>query len=240
MNSAQLAYQETCEEKTVNRLSESQVMKQYLPLVKRSVSQLRSHCGAALAIEDMEQIVMMALLESSRRYPGEFDNGFLSYAGQRIRGAILDELRRQDWRPRPVRQQAHELNDSVRKLTRMLGRAPTDIEVAESMGISKEQYRERLYASQSESMASLDDMLSAGSHFADKTNALEQFSSKKTLMKAISKLSKREQVILSLYYQHELNLKEIAGTLGLTETRICQLHKQAVKHLQEIYQQWER
>ncbi|MPY25260.1 RNA polymerase sigma factor FliA [Shewanella psychropiezotolerans] len=240
MNSAQLAYQETNEEKTVNRLSESQVMKQYLPLVKRSVSQLRSHCGAVLAVEDMEQIGMMALLESSRRYPGEFDNGFLSFAGQRIRGSILDELRRQDWRPRPVRQQAHELNDAVRKLTRMLGRDPTDIEVSDSMGISRDQYRERLYASQSESMKSLDDMLSAGSHFADKTNVIEQFSSKQTLKKAISKLSKREQVILSLYYQHELNLKEIAGTLGLTETRICQLHKQAVKHLKEIYQLWER
>ncbi|AQS35311.1 RNA polymerase, sigma 28 subunit, SigD/FliA/WhiG [Shewanella psychrophila] len=240
MNSAQLAYQETSEEKTVNRLSESQVMKQYLPLVKRSVSQLRSHCGAVLAVEDMEQIGMMALLESSRRYPGEFDNGFLSFAGQRIRGAILDELRRQDWRPRPVRQQAHELNDAVRKLTRMLGRDPTDIEVSDSMGISRDQYRERLYASQSESMKSLDDMLSAGSHFADKANVIEQFSSKQTLKKAISKLSKREQVILSLYYQHELNLKEIAGTLGLTETRICQLHKQAVKHLKEIYQLWER
>lgn len=240
MNSAQLAYQETSEEKTVNRLSESQVMKQYLPLVKRSVSQLRSHCGSVLAMEDMEQIGMMALLESSRRYPGEFDNGFISFAGQRIRGSILDELRRQDWRPRPVRQQAHELNDAVRKLTRALGRDPTDIEVATSMGISRDQYRERLYASQSESMKSLDDMLSAGSHFADKANAVEQFSSKQTLMKAISKLNKREQVILSLYYQHELNLKEIAGTLGLTETRICQLHKQAVKHLKEIYQLWER
>ncbi|QFU20462.1 RNA polymerase sigma factor FliA [Shewanella eurypsychrophilus] len=240
MNSGQLAYQESFEEKATNRLSESQLMRQYLPLVKRSVSQLRSHCGAALAIEDMEQIGMMALLESSRRYPGEFDNGFISFAGQRIRGAILDELRRQDWRPRPVRQQAHELNDSVRKLTRKLGRDPTDIEVADSMGINREQYRDRLYASQSESMKSLDDMLSAGSHFSDNVNAIEQFSSKQTLMKAISKLNKREQVILSLYYQHELNLKEIAGTLGLTETRICQLHKLAVKHLQEIYQQWER
>jgi len=240
MNSGQLAYQEASDEPTPNRLSENQVMSQYLPLVKRSISQLRSHCGTVLAIEDMEQIGMMALLESSRRYPGEYDNGFISYASQRIRGAILDELRRQDWRPRPVRQQAHELNDAVRKLTRLLGREPSDIEVAEAMGLNREEYRERLYASQSESMKSLDDMLSVGAHFPDKTNVIEQFSAQKTLIKAISKLSKREQLILSLYYQHELNLKEIAGTLGLTETRICQLHKQAVKHLQEIYQQWER
>ncbi|QQX80513.1 RNA polymerase sigma factor FliA [Shewanella sp. KX20019] len=240
MNTAQSAYEEASGDIAVNRLSESQVMMQYLPLVKRSVSKLRSHCGSVLAKEDMEQIGMMALLESARRYPGEYDNGFISFAGQRIRGAILDELRRQDWRPRPVRQQAHELNDTVRKLTRLLARPPTDKEVAEAMGLSEAAYRERLFASQSESMRSLDEMLSDGGHFIDKNNVLEQFSAKECLFQAISKLNKREQLILSLYYQHELNLKEIAATLGLTETRICQLHKQAVKQLQTIYQQWER
>ncbi|MCG9732001.1 RNA polymerase sigma factor FliA [Shewanella sp. Isolate13] len=240
MNAAQSAYQEVSEDSAMNRQSESQVMVQYLPLVKRSVSQLRSHCGSVLAIEDMEQIGMMALLEAARRYPGEYDNGFISFAGQRIRGAILDELRRQDWRPRPVRQQAHELNDTVRQLTRLLEREPTDKEVAEAMGLSEGEYRERLFASQSESMRSLDELISEGGHFVDKNDVLEQFSAKECLFQAISKLNKREQLILSLYYQHELNLKEIAATLGLTETRICQLHKQAVKQLQNIYQQWER
>ncbi|WP_299809733.1 RNA polymerase sigma factor FliA [uncultured Shewanella sp.] len=240
MNVAQSAYQEVSEDSTMNRQSESQVMVQYLPLVKRSVSQLRSHCGSVLAIEDMEQIGMMALLESARRYPGEYDNGFISFAGQRIRGAILDELRRQDWRPRPVRQQAHELNDTVRQLTRLLEREPSDKEVAEAMGLSELEYRERLFASQSESMRSLDELISEGGNFVDNNDMLEQFSAKECLFQAISKLNKREQLILSLYYQHELNLKEIAATLGLTETRICQLHKQAVKQLQNIYQQWER
>lgn len=240
MNATQLAYPADSEPTTTKRLSETQVMHQYLPLVKRSVSQLRSHCGTVMTSEDMEQIGLMALLESSRRYPGEYDNGFISYAGQRIRGAILDELRRQDWRPRPVRQQAHELNDRVRTLTKQLGRQPSDMEVADAMGLSQSQYRERLYASQSESMKSLDALLSNGDSFKDQNNVIEQFSSKQTLFSAIAKLNKREQVILSLYYQHELNLKEIAGTLGLTETRICQIHKQAVKQLQQIYQQWDR
>ncbi|MCL1140443.1 RNA polymerase sigma factor FliA [Shewanella pneumatophori] len=240
MNTAQSAYQEVSEDTSGRRLSESQVMTQYLPLVKRAVSQLRSHCGSVLAIEDMEQIGLMALLESARRYPGEYDNGFISFAGQRIRGAILDELRRQDWRPRPVRQQAHELNDMVRKLTRQLEREPSDNEIADAMSLSPTEYRERLYASQSESMHSLDELISDGRHFIDNNDVLEQFSAKEYLLQAISKLNKREQVILSLYYQHELNLKEIAATLGLTETRICQLHKQAVKQLHSIYQQWER
>ncbi|NMH66718.1 RNA polymerase sigma factor FliA [Shewanella salipaludis] len=238
MNTAgQLAYQQVCDEPPVRRLSEQQLIRQYLPLVKRAVSQLRSHCGAMLALEDMEQIGMMALLEASRRYPGEYDNGFLSFAGQRIRGAILDELRRQDWRPRPVRQQAHELNDTVRQLSRQLGREPGDLEVAEAMGLDQQAYRERLYATQAETMKSLDEMLSLGNDPVAAAGGVEHFMLKKSLIKAMSQLNEREQLILSLYYQHELNLKEIAMTLGLTETRICQLHKLAVVQLKSILQQ---
>jgi RNA polymerase sigma factor for flagellar operon FliA len=232
----QLAYQAVSDEPVLQRLSEEQLIVQYLPLVKRAVLQLRSHCGAMLSLEDMEQIGMMALIESSRRYPGEFDNGFISFAGQRIRGAILDELRRQDWRPRPVRQQAHVLNDKVRELSRTLGREPSDGEVAQALGLSQEDYRQSLYATQAESMKSLDDMLSIGEQPADKNNEVERFLLKKTLIKAMTKLNEREQLILSLYYHHELNLKEIALTLGLTETRICQLHKLAVAKLETLLQ----
>ncbi len=238
MNSGQLAYQIAGEKKQTSKLTESQLVKQYLPLVKRIIYQLKSHCGATLSLEDMEQIGMMALLEASRRYPGGLDNGFISFVGQRIRGAILDELRRQDWRPRPVRQQAHELNDTVRKLTRELGREPSDKEVALALGIGPEQYRERLHASLSDSMKSLDEMLGAGNYFVDDSSTLGEISAKETIFKAISKLNRRDQIILSLYYQHELNLREIAATLGLTETRICQLHKLAIKQIQKILQKW--
>ena len=108
------------------RQSEQALLHQYLPLVKRTVCSLKSHCGPLIGQEDMEQIALMALLEAARRYPGEYDAGFISFAGQRIRGAILDELRRLDWRPRSVRQQAHSFNDVVRQLTRELGRYPKD------------------------------------------------------------------------------------------------------------------
>ncbi|MGI1944914.1 RNA polymerase sigma factor FliA [Shewanella morhuae] len=232
----QLAYQQASDYPVDERQSEQQIIRQYLPLIKRVVSQMRSHCGVMLALEDMEQIGMMALLESSRRYPGELDNGFISFAGQRIRGAILDELRRQDWRPRPVRQQAHELNDVVRRLSREMGREPSDAEVASALGLGAEEYRERLYSTQSESMKSLDELLLGGEQPVDRSNDVEQLLIKKTLMKVISKLNEREQLILSLYYHHELNLKEIAMALGLTETRICQLHKSAISQLKTILQ----
>lgn len=232
----QLAYQQTCDYPVEERQSEQQIIRQYLPLIKRIVSQMRSHCGVMLSLEDMEQIGMMALLESSRRYPGELDNGFISFAGQRIRGAILDELRRQDWRPRPVRQQAHELNDVVRRLSREMGREPSDLEVASALGLSAEDYRERLYSTQAESMKSLDELLLGGDQPVDRSNDVERLMLKQTLIKVISKLNEREQLILSLYYHHELNLKEIAMTLGLTETRICQLHKSAISQLKTILQ----
>ncbi|MGI2191910.1 RNA polymerase sigma factor FliA [Shewanella baltica] len=232
----QLAYQQTCDYPVEERQSEQQIIRQYLPLIKRIVSQMRSHCGVMLSLEDMEQIGMMALLESSRRYPGELDNGFISFAGQRIRGAILDELRRQDWRPRPVRQQAHELNDVVRRLSREMGREPSDLEVASALGLSAEVYRERLYSTQAESMKSLDELLLGGEQPVDRSNDVERLMLKQTLIKVISKLNEREQLILSLYYHHELNLKEIAMALGLTETRICQLHKSAISQLKTILQ----
>lgn len=232
----QLAYQQTCDYPVEERQSEQQIIRQYLPLIKRIVSQMRSHCGVMLSLEDMEQIGMMALLESSRRYPGELDSGFVSFAGQRIRGAILDELRRQDWRPRPVRQQAHELNDVVRRLSREMGREPSDLEVASALGLSAEDYRERLYSTQAESMKSLDELLLGGEQPVDRSNDVERLMLKQTLIKVISKLNEREQLILSLYYHHELNLKEIAMALGLTETRICQLHKSAISQLKTILQ----
>lgn len=236
MTTGQLAYKQACDSLAEERQSEQRVIRQYLPLVKRIVSQMRSHCGVMLSPEDMEQIGMMALLESLRRYPGELDNGFISFGGQRIRGAILDELRRLDWRPRPVRQQAHELNDVVRRLSREMGREPSDIEVATALGLSAEDYRECLYSIQAESMKSLDELLMAGEHPIDRGNNVEQLLLKQTLVKIISKLNAREQLILSLYYHHELNLKEIALVLGLTETRICQLHKSAISQLKIILQ----
>ncbi|USD36246.1 MULTISPECIES: RNA polymerase sigma factor FliA [Ferrimonas] len=219
--------------------SESEQLSQFLPLVKKAVNQLRSHCGTMLEVQDMEQIGMMALLDSLRRYPGELDGGFINFASKRIRGAILDELRRLDWRPRPVRQQAHEFNDIVRKLSRELGRPPRDSEVAEAMALTPEQLRERLYASQAESMQSLDELFQNGVEPDAGQDGQNRFIDKRTLVKALGQLKQREQLVLGLYYQHELNLKEIALTLGLTESRVCQLHKLAVSQLQQILQQWQ-
>ncbi len=136
-----------------------------------------------------------------------------------------------------MRQQAHSFNDVVRQLTRELGRYPKDSEVTARMGLTQEEYRDYLHATLAESMTSLDEMLGEGLSLGGQDKEIVDFERNQLLIAAIKQLSNREQVILSLYYQHELNLREIAATLGLTETRICQLHKVAVRQLQAIYRQ---
>jgi RNA polymerase sigma factor for flagellar operon FliA len=209
--------------------AEQRWVRQYLPLVRRIVSQLSLQASQALDREDMEQIGLMGLLECLRRY-GEPDEQFGRFAALRIRGAILDELRRQDWRPRQLRQQVHKVRDAIRSLSRQLGRAPQEEEVLAATGLSREDYQEFLRADYAEAVESLDELLQSGhEHFPENGDALEERLIKERLLEqALNQLSERERLILTLYYQHELSLKEIALVLDLTDARVCQLSKQAI------------
>ena len=209
--------------------AEQRWMMQYLPLVKRIVKQLSLQANQVLDREDMEQIGLMGLLEGLRRY-GEPDENFGRFVGLRIRGAILDELRRQDWRPRQVRQQAHKVRDHVRLLARRLGREPSEEEVLTSTGLSADQYLEFLRAESCEAIESLDELLQSGSGlFALPGSSIEEcFIAERLLEQALATLSERERLVLMLYYQHELSLKEIALVLELSDARVCQISKQAI------------
>lgn len=209
--------------------AEQRWMMQYLPLVKRIVKQLALQANQVLDREDMEQIGLMGLLEGLRRY-GEPDEGFGRFASLRIRGAILDELRRQDWRPRQVRQQAHKVRDHLRALARQLGREPSEDEVLRSTGLSAEQYLEFLRAESSEAIESLDELLQSGSgvFVLPGSSIEERFMAERLLEQALAQLSERERLVLMLYYQHELSLKEIALVLELSDARVCQISKQAI------------
>jgi RNA polymerase sigma factor for flagellar operon FliA len=208
---------------------EQQLLIQYLPLVKRIVRQLSLQASQVLDRDDMEQIGLMGLLESLRRY-GTPDENFGSFAKLRIRGAILDELRRQDWRPRQVRQQAHKIRDAVRLLARQLGRAPQDAEIMKFTGLSEKDYQAFLQADACEAIESLDELLLNGPEiFADGSSGLEEREiTERLLAQALAELNERERLILILYYQQELSLKEIALVLDLTDARVCQLSKQAI------------
>ncbi|KPA51385.1 RNA polymerase sigma factor [Photobacterium leiognathi subsp. mandapamensis] len=214
-------------------VDENVLIKKHLNLVKRVVNQLRHHTSAHCSYEDMQQIGLIGLLEAARRYGDVDDPQFPAFAVCRIRGAILDELRRLDWRSRQTRQQAHELNDATRDLMKQLGRQPTEAEITHALGIDNDDYHQRLQASMASEMQSLDQLLEAGKEletpFTD--TSIEHEHLRRSLTYALTQLTKREQLLLTLFYQHELNLHEIALVLNLTPPRICQLHKQALKSL---------
>jgi RNA polymerase sigma factor for flagellar operon FliA len=200
----------------------------YAPLVKRIARQLNSQVSGALGREDMEQIGLMGLLEALRRY-GAPDTGFGSYAGLRVRGAILDELRRQDWRPRSVRQDSHKMRDAVRALTRSLGREPNDKEAADALGIGQDEWRQFLMDDCAEEMLSFDEVLQEATDHAHGTpGPEEQFMVRRTLEQALGALNEREQRVIQMIYEFELSYKEIAAVLDLSDVRVCQLNKSAL------------
>lgn len=209
---------------------EQALLMPYLHLVKRAASHLRSQVGSVVGREDLEQIGLLGLLEALRRY-GQPDEQFEFFAFKRIRGAMLDELRRQDWRPRQLRQQASEFNHHVRERINTLGRMPSESELAVSLGVPVATVRELSYASQAEAMHSFEALLEKSAGEWAEEGSFGHLELQLTLQKILATLEPREQLLLSLYYQHELNMKEIALVLNLTESRVCQLHKQCLGSL---------
>lgn len=200
----------------------------YAPLVKRIARQLASQVSGAIGREDMEQIGLMGLLEALRRY-GQPDTGFASYAALRVRGAILDELRRQDWRPRAVRQDSHRQRDALRALTRRLGREPNEQEAAQALGLSADAYQQFLLDDSAEDMLSFDEVLQealAEAHHAPGPE--QQFVVRRSLEQALASLNEKEQRVIQMIYEFELSYKEIAAVLDLSDARVCQLNKSAL------------
>jgi RNA polymerase sigma factor for flagellar operon FliA len=207
----------------------------YAPLVKRIVRQLNSQIAGAIDRDDMEQIGLMGLLEALRRY-GAPDGAFGSYASLRIRGAILDELRRQDWRPRAVRQQSHKLRDAVRALTRKLGHEPSEAEIISGLALTPEAYQAYQLDENAELIASFDEVLqeSVGSDSAPSPE--DQLMVRRSLEQALRGLDEREQRVVQMYYEFELSYKEIAAVLDLTDARVCQLNKAALGKMKAVLQ----
>jgi RNA polymerase sigma factor for flagellar operon FliA len=213
-------------------INEEALLLQYLPLVKRAARHLRSQIVPSMALEDLEQIGLLGLLEALRRY-GAPDECFAGFAFKRIRGAMLDELRRQDWRPRQLRQQAHNYDRAVRSEFNRRGRAATDQELAQALQISLAEVRELAYASQAEAMQSLDELLETPGWDIGGGNESAALELQLSLRAALAELPAREQRLLALYYQQELNMKEVALVLELTESRVCQLHKQCLAFISQ-------
>lgn len=205
---------------------ESHYLYQWLPLVKGIVRQLAPQANSLMDRDDIEQVALMGLLNSLRRY-GRPDEQFASYAKQCVRGAVLDQFRLHDLRPRSLRQKAHKFNDAIRAMTRELGREPVEEEIRQQLGLSHEEYQEYLLLDGVSTMVSFDELLAGEavpSAFSGR-ELEEEIDLQRTLALALDSLDRREKIILSLYYQRDMSLKEIASVLDLTEARVCQLNK---------------
>lgn len=208
----------------------------YAPLVKRIVRQLNSQVSGTVSREDMEQIGLMGLLEALRRY-GTPDVGFGSYASLRVRGAILDELRRQDWRPRAVRQDSHRVRDELRALTRKLGREPLEKEAAAALGVTLEEFRQHVLDDCAEEMLSFDEVLQEALDPAHSAPSPEEaYLVRRSLEKVLGSLNEKEQRVIQMIYEFELSYKEIAAVLDLSDARVCQLNKSALAKMKAALQ----
>ncbi len=220
--------------------SREQRLGRHLPLVRRIASQMAAQLPASVDIADLEQAGMIGLWDALERGHEQAPAQFGAYAAIRIRGAIYDELRRQDWLPRRSRAQERSIHRTMQLLTQSLGRPPEDWEIAADLGWSLEQYHATL-AQTSLQLLSLDDLgpgeghdfadVHADASIAQPEQALEDGQLERDLQAAIAGLPERERLVLSLYYQEDLQLKEIGEVLGVSESRISQLMKQAVMRL---------
>jgi RNA polymerase sigma factor for flagellar operon FliA len=187
--------------------------------------------------EELISAGTMGLIDALNDYDFSKGTKFKTYASYRIKGAMLDELRRLDWVPRSVRRDIKRIEKAVAALWNKLGRQPRDVEIAAELGINIQHYYKMLQKTNGINLISLDDRKSdeAGSllnSFVAETpspfESLKKKELKKTLANVLEKLSKKEQLVMSLYYYDELTLKEIAEILGLTESRISQIHSKAI------------
>lgn len=234
------------------RLDNNTLIKQYSPLVRRLAHQMIAKLPANVEVDDLIQVGLIGLTDALSRFDAEQGVQFETFATQRIRGAMLDELRGGDWMSRGTRRQQREIESAVHKVEQRLGRAPHEAEIAAEMGLPLAEYQELLGKVRGTQLVYLEDMSGGDGeggaeayldrHVAD-DNAnpmaqLQDYRMREALVAAIKNLPEREQFVMSMYYEHDMNLKEIAAVLKVTESRVCQLHSQSIARLRVKLRDW--
>ncbi len=225
--------------------SEDLVM-QNVELVKRIAQHLAARLPSSVDIDDLLQSGMVGLLEAASNFDPSRGASFETYAGIRIRGAMLDDIRKHDWTPRSVHHKYRQVTDAINAIEGETGRAATTEEIAGRLGITVDEYHKILTDSASARLFSLEETLEepAFAHRPPSSNTalpeqdLYQSQFRSNLSAAIEQLPERERLVLSLYYERELNLKEIGKVLDVSESRVCQIHGQAVMRLRAAATKW--
>ena len=225
----------------------SALVEEHAPLVKKIALHLMARLPPSVQLEDLMQAGMMGLLEASHRYTSDKGATFETYAGIRIRGAMVDEIRKGDWVPRSVHRNARRIAKAIKAVEDREGREAQDWEVAEELGLELNEYYAGLSDANSGRLFSLDELNESGELPIEEQdtgdNPLEGLASESfraSLAGAIEDLPEREKLVLSLYYQEELNLKEIGAVLGVSESRVSQIHSQAALRLRGRLTDWQQ
>lgn len=217
---------------------------EYAPLIKFIAQKIAVRLPSNIELDDLISSGVIGLMDAIEKYDPTRDNKFKTYAEFRIRGSILDELRAQDWVPRSVRDKAKLLDRTIIELEAELGRSPSDEEVSTRLSITMEEFHDLVNQVRPVSVLSIDDSATfsnvdkksilnilEGTKFNNPYNQLNIKSVKEIVAKAIEELPERQRLVLSLYYYEDLNLKEIGKILRVTESRVSQLHAQAITRL---------
>jgi RNA polymerase sigma factor for flagellar operon FliA len=229
-----------------NQIDKTSLLEQHTVLVKRIAYHLLARLPASVQVDDLIQSGMIGLFEAANNFDNSKGASFETFAGIRIRGAMLDEIRRGDWTPRSVHKNSRMISEAIKQLESQLGRDVSDIEVAEKLDISLNEYHHMLSEVSTGKILGIDDLgvnedaIKFGDECLgdDPYQAIEQSSFKKSLVQCIKSLPEREALVLSLYYDEELNLREIGQVLEVSESRVSQIHSQAMHRLKGRMQSW--
>ncbi len=228
-------------------IDKSALLEQHTVLVKRIAYHLLAKLPASVIVDDLIQSGMIGLLEAANNFDASKGASFETFAGIRIRGAMLDEIRRGDWTPRSVHKNSRMVSNAIKVLESELGRDVSDVEVAEKLAISLTEYHQILTEVSTGKIIGIEDLAGTeesihyneGAQVDDPYQDLEYNAFKKGLSDCISTLPEREALVLSLYYDEELNLREIGQVLDVSESRVSQIHSQAMHRLKARMQSWQ-
>ncbi|MFO7580510.1 MAG: RNA polymerase sigma factor FliA [Nitrosomonas halophila] len=222
-------------------IDKEQFIIEYTPLVKRIAHHMMAKLPASVMVDDLIQAGMIGLMDAISRYEGSYGRQFESYAAQRIRGSILDELRDADWLPRSLRKKMRQIEAAIRALEQRLDHPPSEQELADELNISLEEYQSALQDARGGQLIYYEDFQEdEEDHFLDRLcgnreneplDHLLEKNLRELLIEAIEHLPPREKMVMGMHYEQEMNLREIGEVLGVSESRVCQLNAQAIARL---------
>ncbi|MGA7179842.1 MAG: RNA polymerase sigma factor FliA [Thiobacillaceae bacterium] len=236
------------EKKLAKKPSQESLIKQYSPLVKRIAYHLMVRLPASVEVDDLIQVGLIGLMDAIERFDGSQGAQFESYATQRIRGSMLDDLREADWLPRHIRQKSRQIESAICRLEQRLGRTPSEGEISREMGLPIDDYQSMLGDVKGNQLLYYEDFTDEDSsdflerylvdNVSDPLSLLHDEGFRQGLIAAIDDLPEREKNLMGMYYEQDMNLKEIGAVMGVSESRVCQLHSQAVARLRAKMKPW--